>query len=55
MMRRVKTKWRVALTTALLLALGLGLNGQADAAKADAGKWISAWGFSQQGLAPETW
>jgi len=52
MMRRVKTKWHVALTTALLLALGLGLNGQADAAKA---KWISAWGFSQQGLAPETW
>ena len=51
MMRRVKTKWHVALTTALLLALGLGLNGQADAAKA---KWISAWGFSQQGLAPET-
>ena len=54
MMRRVKTIWHVALTTALLLALGLGLNGQADAAKADAGKWISAWGFSQQGLAPET-
>jgi lysophospholipase L1-like esterase len=52
MMRRVKTKWHVALTTALLLALGLGLNGQADAAKAK--EWISAWGFSQQGLAPET-
>lgn len=51
-MRRVKTIWRVALTTALLVALGLGLSGQADAR--NRAKWISAWGFSQQGLAPET-
>lgn len=51
-MRRVKAGWRVALTTALLLALGLGLSEQADAR--NRAKWISAWGFSQQGLAPET-
>jgi hypothetical protein len=51
-MRSVKAGWRVALTTALLVALALGVIGRADAR--GRAKWITAWGFSQQNLAPET-
>lgn len=51
-MRQVKTSMRMALTTALVAVLALGLIGGADAASKAA--WYAAWGFSQQGLAPET-
>ena len=48
----VRTVWRVSLTIALILAVGIGLNVDSYAkSKAD---WFAAWGFSQQGLAPET-
>lgn len=44
-------RW-MTITATLLVVLGLGLTGTADA-KGKA-QWISAWGFSQQNLAPET-
>jgi hypothetical protein len=51
-MRRVGVGWRAALTATLVVALGFGLSGRAEAR--GRGKWITAWGFSQQNLAPET-
>lgn len=51
-MRQVKSSWRVALSTVLVAALAFGLVGATDAAST--GSWLAAWGFSQQGLAPET-
>ena len=51
-MRHAKTALRTALTTVLVAILALGAIGSADAApKAN---WFAAWGFSQQGVAPET-
>jgi lysophospholipase L1-like esterase len=52
MMRRHKRSWRLALTTALVASLTLGLIAAADAAPKS--NWFAAWGFSQQGLATET-
>jgi lysophospholipase L1-like esterase len=51
-MRKGKAGWRVALPIALVVLLGLGLSGRADAS--DTQEWVSAWGFSQQNLAPDT-
>jgi lysophospholipase L1-like esterase len=44
-------RW-LTITTTLLVALGLGLSGTAHAGAGP--QWVSAWGFSQQGLAPAT-
>jgi lysophospholipase L1-like esterase len=51
-MRTTRALRWIAITATLLVALGLSLGGTADA-KGKA-QWVSAWGFSQQGLAPET-
>ncbi len=51
-MRQAKSSWRAMLTTVLVAALAFGAAGGADAA--NKANWFAAWGFSQQGLAPET-
>src|SRR5262252_8966765 len=51
-MRRAKGTWRMALATALVAVLAFGLIGGVDAARQ--ATWFTAWGFSQQGLAPDT-
>lgn len=47
-MRRIRTSSWIVLTVGLLVTLGLGLNGTADAK--GKGQWITAWGSSQQSL-----
>ena len=51
-MRRAKGAWRIALATALVAVFAFGLIGGVDAA--NKASWFTAWGFSQQGLAPDT-
>jgi lysophospholipase L1-like esterase len=51
-MRGIKALPHVALTAALLLILGLGPSPTAHAK--DEQQWVTAWGASQQGLAPDT-
>lgn len=50
-MRRVKGLQGIAVAIVLLVTLGLGLSGTAEARK---GSWVTAWGSSMQGLAPAT-
>jgi lysophospholipase L1-like esterase len=48
-MRRIKSLWCVALTVTLVVTLGLGLSGTAEA-----GQWVTAWGSSQHSVSSST-